>query len=159
MQLATNPRGNLYLAEPRNLYWLIALVMAGVAVLLAMWIKTEPGGVDGQPDWLRPFALGFCVLAAAGIAGWARFGKPIEFDQRRRAVVRGSRIIAPYAEITHVELREVSMEYSQKSYRIFLQRKRSRKIDLGPVHNDLEASSIAADIATAIERPVQLVRH
>ncbi|MEO8103453.1 MAG: hypothetical protein ABI790_13075 [Betaproteobacteria bacterium] len=159
MQLSINHRGNLYIAEPVMLYWLMAAVLAMVAIVLAMWIRAEPGAIDGQPDWYRPFALVFCALAAAGIAGWARFGKPIEFDQHRRAVVRGRRIIVPYAGIAHVELREVTMEYNQKSYRIILQRVRSRRIRLGPIPNDLDASTVAARIATAIDRPVHLVRH
>jgi hypothetical protein len=160
MELATNSRGNLTVAEPVVLYWLLATVMAFAAMLLAGWMWAEPGAIDGQPGWFRPLALSLSALASLGIAAWARFGKPIEFDRRRQAVVRGQRVVAPYAEIIHVELREVSTENNRTSYRVLLARKGkgALRIDLGPIPNDLDASTAAAKIATAIDRPVQLVR-
>lgn len=56
MELATNSRGNLTVAEPVVLYWLLATVMAFAAMLLAGWMWAEPGAIDGQPDWFRPLA-------------------------------------------------------------------------------------------------------
>jgi hypothetical protein len=158
MQLATNRHGHLYLAEPRKLYQLVAGVMAVAALLIAVWIWAEPGPIPDQPDWYRPFAFILSAMAAAGMQWWAQYGPPIEFDQKRRAVVRGQRIIVPYADISEVAIRTVRYR-NREFYRVILRGHASRQVDLGPVHNDMDASSIAAQIATAIDKPVHLAPY
>ncbi len=158
MPLETNDRGNLYVTIPRVQYLIGSGLLAVTAVLCAIWIAKDPGGGGGgaMPGWFRIFALVFCSAFAIGLFWWSVYARPLEFDERRKSLVRGTRVIAAFADIDHVELREQRTR-TYVFYRVALCLNRSRRIDLGPRRSQIDASTMAADIATVIDKPVRVV--
>lgn len=160
MALRTNDRGNLYLAMPRLQYGIGAAALAVLAVVCARWIATgHLGEWDAiLPGWFRYFGLVACSAFALALA-WATLrGHPLEFDAARQSLVRGTRQIATFAEIDHVELREVQAE-NRLYYRVSLRLGPSRRIDLGTQRSQVDASILAADVARLIGRPVRAIRR
>jgi len=155
MSLETNARGHLYLGIPRIQYLISALLLGLAALLCAAW-AAGPAGDGGLPNWFRIAALIFCAASAIGFGWWAAYGLPLEFDESLKRLVRGQRVIARFAEIDHVEILEKRAR-NFVSYRVSLCLKRSRKIDFGTQRAGIDASDMAARIATVIDKPVRVV--
>ena len=158
MPLETNDQGYLYVTIPRVQYLIASVLLAVTAVLFALWIAKDPGGSGGgvMPGWFRIFALVFCVAFAIGLFWLSVYARPLEFDEGRKSLVRGARVIAAFAEMDHVEIREKRTR-NYVFYRVVLCLNRSRRIDLGPQRSQIDASTMAADIATVIDKPVRVV--
>jgi hypothetical protein len=156
MPLETNARGHLYLGIPRIKYVISAALLSLAALLFAAWIANDPVGGGGLPGWFRMFSLIFCAASAIGFGWWSAYGSPLEFDERLKCLVRGKRTIARFADVDHVEILE-KRAVNYVFYRVILRLKRSRNMDLGPQRSQIDASTMAADIARVIDRPVRVV--
>ena len=156
MPLETNDRGHLYLGITRIQYLISALLLGLTAVFFAVWIARDPAGDGGLPNWFRVSALIFCAASAIGFAWWSEYGSPLEFDEGLKCLVRGQRVIARFAEMDHVEILERRTR-NFVFYRVSLRLNRSGKIDLGTQGSGLDASAMAASIATVIDKPVRVV--
>ena len=156
MPLDTNARGNLYVEIPRILYLVSALVLGLAALLFAAWIAKDPAGRAEFPNEFRVFSLVFCAASAIGLGWWSAYGSPLEFDERTRRLVRGKRVIAGFADVDHVEIVEKRAERFV-FYRVILRLKRSRNMDLGTQRSQIDASTMAADIARVIDKPVRVI--
>ena len=156
MPLETNAQGHFYVTIPRVQYLISALLLGLTAVLFAVWIAKDPAGDGVLPNWFRVSAVVFCAASAIGLAWWSIYGLPLEFDERRKCLVRGQRVVAKFADMDHVEILERRTR-NYVFYRVSLCLARSRKIDLGAQGSGIDASTMAARISTAIDKPVQVV--
>ena len=157
MPLDTNAQGNLYLEIPRIQYLISALLLGLAALLFAAWIAKYPAGHAEFPNGFRFFSLIFCAASAIGLGWWSAYGSPLEFDERLQCLVRGQRVIARFADVDHVEILEKRTTHNFVFYRVTLRLNRSRNIDLGTQRSQIDASTMAADIARAIDKPVRVV--
>jgi len=156
MPLEINAHGHLYLGIPRIRYVIAAVLLGLAALLFATWIAKDPVGGGEFPNWFRIFSLIFCAVSAIGFGWWSAYGSPLEFNARLKCVVRGKRTIARFADVDHVEILE-KQAVRYVFYRVRLRLKRSRSIDLGPKRSQFDASTMAADIARVMDKPVQVV--
>jgi hypothetical protein len=155
MALETDDRGHLILEIPRVQYRICALLLGLAALLCAAWAA---GFADdaGLAHWFPIAALVFCATGAIGFGWWSVYGMPLEFDADRKCLVRGRRVIAGFADMDHVEIME-KRAHNFIYYRVSLRPTRSRPIVFATGRSEINASIMAAKIATAVDKPVRVV--
>jgi hypothetical protein len=127
-----------------------------VAVLLMLWTRSRPIDGDGTLLAMRECLPVLAALGAAWCGWWARFGEPLEFDRDRQALVRGRRVITPFSSFDHVALIVFRNKSRQDKHVVEMRHKQGLAIGLGWYTNDLDASSLAARVASEIDKPVRL---
>jgi len=107
------------------------------------------------PAWgWRATMGGFIVFAAACVAQ-VLWGRALVFNAARAAIMRGARVVAPFAGVSHVELLERRAQYKHRHWTLSVRLINGRRIVLGREINDVEADLAAAHVATALGKPVK----
>jgi hypothetical protein len=152
----SNERGQLFVVIPRFQYAIGAALLATTAIVFAAWMIKDPLGSPEMPQWVRGCALVYCTVFAAGLGWLALFGQPLTFDAQRAAVVRGQRIVAHFADVDHVEIREKRTK-NHTFWRVRVRLSSLRSIDLGVQASQVDAGIAAAHVATVLGKPVRHV--
>jgi hypothetical protein len=152
--VSTNARGNLVVHVPR---WIRA-VISGLFTIPYVWLKFDFAGYDDTDTLLSfaPFVTGLFVVWAIAFFIITRFDPDLEFDTAKECVRLGSKVIAGYKHVRHVELKtnsdnddgriEVNLSIGgRKGYSVLV------------TNNETEASLLAADCARAMGKEVVLV--
>jgi hypothetical protein len=109
------------------------------------------------PVWAWWAAMGVFVAFAVAFGAQALWGSALVFDAQRAAIVRGSRVVAPFAHVSHVELLERRGEKPYRYWVLCVQLAGGRRIFVGRDSSDVEADLAAARVATAVGAPVKHV--
>lgn len=157
LQLTTDADGNLCLELPRRTYAVLAVVF----VLAAAFMATHSGRLAvlelGWPAWSQSAAVAAALAFAAPFARQALWGQPLVFNTQRAAIVRGTRVVARFADVSHVELLEHRLQRSERFWVVRVHRKQGWPILIGRDRNDVEADLAAARVATVLGKPVKYV--
>lgn len=157
IQLSTDADGHLRLELPRRTYAMLAVVF----VLAAAYMVSRGGRMAvlelEWPAWAQWAAVAVALAFAAPFGQQALWGQPLVFDAQRAAILRGKRVVAPFASVSHVELLERRATDGFRYWAVRVQRAQGRPILLGRERNDVEADLAAARVATALGKPVKHV--
>lgn len=155
--LTTDADGRLRLELPRRTYAVLAVVF----VLAAAYMASRFGRITvlelEWPAWAQWAGAAVALVFAAPFAQQALWGQPLVFDAQRAAIVRGERVVALFADVSHVELLERRGTDRFRYWSVWVQRIQGRPILLGREHDDVEADLAAARVATALGKPVKHV--
>jgi hypothetical protein len=156
---ATNDQGQLCVQVPRDTYAALAVVLAvAVAFMFTRWGDAVAAELQA-PGWAWWGAKGVFLAFAAAFGAQALWGHALVFDTQCAAITRGTRVLAPFAEVSHVELLE---RRGQKPYRYWAVRVHlinGRRVFLGRESDKTEADLAAARVASVLGKPVKhLVR-
>lgn len=157
LRVKTDRLGRLSVLPPRRLYAIFAVALSLAAMALATrWGRLQmiELGWSGNAHWVA--ALG-ALLVAAPLAQQALWGKPLVFDAERAVVLRGERVLARFADLSHVEIFERRGEDGYRLFTLRVRRTSGRPIFLGRERDDGEADRAAARVATVIDKPVRHV--
>ncbi len=159
IHLTTNDDGHLCIEVRRALYGLLAVVLcAAVALMSTRWgdIVADEMGLSARAWWV--IKSGFVVFAGTCIYQ-AVWGRALVFDARLGAIMRGDRMVTPFANVSHVQLLEHRGEYKHQYtyWTISVQLLTGRPLRVGRETNDVEADLAAAHLATALGKPVKYV--
>jgi hypothetical protein len=152
MELEVNERGNLFVPAPRlaPMVWVIALSVA--AFYLLGWLKSEAmPGIFASP----PIVLGVLLMCAVAAHWLLGMQTGLEFDNSRKQVMKGRKVITPYHQIRQVEL--CRAEGDDAGYTIRLRLGPSRSYPVLATMDETSASLDAAEIARAVGKEVQLL--
>jgi hypothetical protein len=156
-RLATNAQGQLCVQVPRDTYAVIAAVFAVTgALMLTRWGQIIARELQA-PAWGWSGAMGFFLVFAAAFGAQALWGHALVFDARRAAIVRGERVLAQFADVSHVELLERRGERRYRYWVVRVHLADGRRVFLGRESDDVEADLAAARVATVLGKPVKHV--
>jgi hypothetical protein len=157
IRLATDDNGNLCVELPRDTYAALAVVLAAAAALMATGVGAAIARELQAALWAWWAAMGVFVAFAAAFGAQALWGSALVFDAQRAAIVRGSRVVAPFAQVSHVELLELRGEKPYRYWTLRVHLTGGRRIFLGRDSSDVDADLAAARVATAVAAPVKHV--
>jgi hypothetical protein len=80
------------------------------------------------------------------------------FDQARRAVLRRDRTLARFDEIRSIDLQTRTVDSDMYFWSLWLARERCSRIYIGRTIDDVQASIVAARIATLTGKPVVAIK-
>jgi len=132
-------------------------VLAVAAALMSTRVGAAIAHELQTPAWAWWAAMGVFVVFAAAFGAQALWGRALVFDARRAAIVRGSRVVAPFAQVSHVELIEHRGEKPYRHWALRVHLAGGRRIFLGRDSSDVEADVAAARVATVLGKPVKHV--
>jgi hypothetical protein len=152
--ITTDRQGHLCADVPRLLYALLAAVfgVAAAAIAAAWRILDIPAVMPASQWWITAV---LCALSAL-FAAQALWGNALVFDAQRGELMRGSAVVSRFADVNHVELREVRAD-NHAYWRIYLHLAGGRSLFLGRDGNDVEADIAAARLAKVLSKPVKYV--
>lgn len=157
IRFVTNGQGQLSVPVPRDTYAALAVVLAAAVAFMA----TRWGGIVARelqaPAWgwwgamavLLAFALAFGVQALRGHA--------LVFNAQRAAIMRGARVLARFADVSHVELLEHRGQKPHRYWALRVHLADGRRIFLGRESDDVQADLAAARVATVLGKAVKHV--
>lgn len=156
-RLASNSQGQLCVQVPRDTYAVLAVVLAvTVALMATRWGRIIAGELQA-PAWAWWAAMGGFLAFAVAFGAQALWGHALVFDTQRAAVMRGARVLAPFADVSHVELLEWRGERKYRYWVVRVHLASGRSIFLGRESDDVEADLAAARVATVLGKPVKHV--
>jgi len=156
-RLATNGQGQLCVQVPRDTYAALAVVFTVTAALMATrWGKIIAGELQA-PAWAWWGAMGVFLAFAVAFGTRALWGHALVFDTQRAAVVRGARLVAPFADVSHVELLERRGRRGFRYWEVRVHLANGHRIFLGRESDDVEADLAAARVAMVLGKPVRHV--
>ena len=156
-RLATDDHGRLCVEVPRATYWAFAVVLAlAAALMVTRWGEGVARGLDA-PAWAWWGAMGVFIAFAVASGVQARWGHSLVFDAQRGAIVRGERIVARFAEMSHVELLERRATDGHRHWVLRIHCRSGRPIFLGRESSEEGADRAGARVATALGKPVKHV--
>lgn len=142
---------------PRAFYGALALALCGAVALMATgWGEIVAHELQ-LPAWAWRATKGCFIVFAAACGAQALWGRALVFDAQRAAIVRGNRVVAPFASVSHVELLEHRGQYKHRYWTLRVHLADGHCIVLGRESNDVEADLAAAHVATALGKPVRHV--
>jgi hypothetical protein len=157
IRLTTEADGHVGVALPRRTYAVLALLFTLAALFMASDFGRAAARELEWPAWGQWAAVAVALGFAAPFGQQALWGQPLVFDAHQAAIVRGQRVVAEYAALSHVELRERRAQDRFRVWELRICRAEGRPIFLGRETDDLEADLVAARVATAIGKPVKHV--
>ncbi|MCA3041750.1 MAG: hypothetical protein ACK5RJ_05330 [Burkholderiales bacterium] len=151
--VSTNARGNLVVHVPR---WMRAVMSAPFALVYA-WVKLDffEYSFESQLEW-APYIAGVVVVWAIAFFIITRFDPDLEFDNAKECVRLGSKVIAGYKHVRHVELKTNS-DNDDGPIEVNLSLGGRNGYSVLVTNNETEASLLAADCARAMGKEVVLV--
>ena len=150
-------QGHLCVELPRATYWALAVVLGAAAALMATrWGRGVASGLEA-PAWAWWGAMGAFAAFAAVFGTQALWGHALVFDARRAAIMRGERIVAPFADVSHVQLAERRGTDRYRHWVLRVCRASGRPIFIGRESSKEEADRAGARLATALGKPVKFV--
>lgn len=157
IQLTTDPEGHLRLELPRRTYAVLAVVF----VLAAAYMASRFGRLAvlslDWPAWAQWASVAVALAFAAPFGQQALWGQPLVFNTQCAAMLRGDRVVALFADVSHVELLERRATGVERSWSVRVHRNQGRPIFIGRERNDVEADLAAARVATVLGKPVKHV--
>jgi len=157
IRLITGPDGHLGVALPRRTYAVLAVLFTLAALFMASDFGRAAVRELEWPVWGQWAATAVALGFAAPFGQQALWGQPLVFDAHQAAIVRGQRVVAEYAALSHVELRERRGTDRHRHFELRVHRSGGRPIFLGRETDALEADLVAARVATALGKPVKHV--
>jgi len=156
-RLATDEHGRLCVELPRAAYWALAGVLAlAAALMVTRWGEGVARGLDAAP-WAWWGAMGVFITFATAFGVQARWGHALVLDARRGAIMRGERVVARFAEVSHVELLERRATDGYRHWVLRIHRSDGRPIFVGRESSEEEADRAGARLGTALGKPVRHV--
>lgn len=157
IRLATSGQGQLCVPVPRDTYAALAVVLGlTVALMVTRWGEIIARELQA-PAWAWWGAMGVFLVFAVAFGAQALWGHALVFDAQRAAVMRGARVLAPFADVSHVELLERRGENRYRYWTVRVHLTNGRRIFLGRESDDVEADLAAAHVATVLGKPVKHV--
>jgi hypothetical protein len=140
---------NLVISVPRTgRTWLALVSTVGALGLGAGAIFTA------FPGWTRTGGLLIAAAALALIGWWLLPAGRLEFDLGRGLLLKDGRKLARIADIDCVRITEPGIGDEDAPYLVELLRGGEPLLLVGYTKDEVEASSLAARVATALGRPV-----
>lgn len=156
MRIERNAHGQLCVAVPRAGYGALAGVLLIAAAALSLgWADWFIREID-LPLRVRWIAWAFCGVFGVALLVQALWGRPLIFDPKRAALVRGSRVVARFADVQAVELREVRGD-DGRFFQVRLQLVHGRSVLVARTSSDIDADWAAARVGEAVGQPVKHV--
>lgn len=151
MDFVFNKRGNLIRPASRFLHLLQSVCWSAAITYVLSYVN----GFDVAELFSSELLVGFTVLTvlALGIISW--FSKDLEFDDARKCVVQGRKVIVKYSEIYQVEIRRGKNDGAGE-FRVCLRVGATRVYDLFYTNSETDASLNAAAVARAVGKSVVL---
>ena len=157
IRFATDAQGHLCVELPRAAYGVLAVVLAAAAgLMVTRWGVGVQRGLEAPP-WVWWGAMAVFVAFAAVLAVQARWGHALVFDAHRGAVMRGERVVARYADVSHVELIERRGTERHRHWVLRVHRTGGRPVFIGRESDKDEADRAGARLATAVGKSVKVV--
>jgi len=142
---------------PRAFYGALAVGFLVVVVLMATgWGEIVARELQ-VPAWAWLGTKACFIVFAAACGAQAQWGQALVFDPRYAAIMRGARVVAPFASVSHVELLERRGQFKHRYWTLQVQLAGGRRILLGRESDDVEADLAAAHVASVLGKPVKHV--
>jgi len=157
IRFTIDAHGRLQVDPPRAAYRALAALFAVAgALMFTRWGRGVAGGLD-MPAWAWWAAIAFFIVFAVVFGAQARWGPALVFDVQRAAILRGERVVARFADVSHVEVLEHRSTDRQRYWVLRVHRSGGHPIFIGRESDKDEADRAGARLATELGKPARYV--